>query len=209
MKSRPRDVAGIIGGVSQQNNTIYIDFSLPKIGGGNESYSRSYDANLDKLISKFTIAVRNLSKLNLNNSDDVQFYLENAMVILKHAHINWLAFSRYNCGYQLRHNCNLIRAFLKSKNSFNTQRGLQVIGALNVLENLKRDTGLTLDNASRPHCRETIILQDSDVDIIDCIKLLKEELNSYADLLSKHKQELHRAYDKMFENIHSCLNGCD
>ncbi len=208
MKSKPRNVIGITGGVSQQDNTIYIDFSLPTIGGGSESCSRSYDANLDKLISKFTIGIRNLSKVNLNNSDDVQFFLENAMVILKHAHINWLSFSPRNCSYQLRHNCNLIRAFLKTKKEFNTQKALQIIGALNVLDNLKKDTGLILDKNIQ-QCRETIILQDSDIDIVECAKLLKDELIQYQDLLSKYNKEMHQAYDKIFESIHRCLHGCD
>ncbi len=208
MKSKPRNVIGITGGVSQQDNTIYIDFSLPTIGGGSESCSRSYDANLDKLISKFTIGIRNLSKVNLNNSDDVQFFLENAMVILKHAHINWLSFSPRNCSYQLRHNCNLIRAFLKTKKEFNTQKALQIIGALNVLDNLKKDTGLILDKNIQ-QCRETIILQDSDIDIVECAKLLKDELIQYQDLLSKYNKEMHQAYDQIFESIHRCLHGCD
>ncbi len=208
MKSKPRNVIGITGGVSQQDNTIYIDFSLPTICGGSESCSRSYDANLDKLISKFTIGIRNLSKVNLNNSDDVQFFLENAMVILKHAHINWLSFSPRNCSYQLRHNCNLIRAFLKTKKEFNTQKALQIIGALNVLDNLKKDTGLILDKNIQ-QCRETIILQDSDIDIVECAKLLKDELIQYQDLLSKYNKEMHQAYDKIFESIHRCLHGCD
>ena len=201
MTSSSQDVVGITGGVSQQDNTIYIDFHIPKIGGGSDSHCRSYDANLDKLISKFIIGIQKLSNTSLTNRDDVQFYLENIMIMFKNSHINWLAFSRDNCGDQLRHNCNLIRAFLTSKKDFNIQRGLRIIGALNALDNL--------ENHSQLHCKDTIILQDSNVDLVKCAKLIKKDLESYCEILPRHKNEMHKAYNKMFDNIHGCLNGCE
>lgn len=174
---------------------------------GGVSQIRMYDSNVQLSIDKLVIINNALSKVSLEDLNDVDFYINELISIFKSTDIELLPLIGE---YQLVHNIKLLSVYIKSCiASFTTDEAMQLLQCNRMQSELNADCNYQMNWNHYSISRQFIdeITETDSENIIVSTRELRNLVNQYVDLIQSKKDKVEKAYQIIISDINKHLRS--
>lgn len=186
------------GGASIDSNQIRVQL---RIGG--QSHVRTYNT-IDHSIARLIIITETLSKITLESTTDVKFFIEQLAILFRPTNISLLP----NIGsYQIGHNICILDTYIRAcMQPFLIEEAIQLLNYNRIIKELESDTSCSIElidttEPSKQIISHNILCELSDGHILRIATKLKDILNQYVQLIQSKKIELESACTNMVKQI--------
>lgn len=191
------------GGTITNGNHVKINLSIK----GGATQSRVYDSNVQLSIDKLTIINQALSKIPLEDLNDIDFYINQLIDLFKSTDIELLPLIGQ---YQVKHNVTILTTYIKSCiSSFTVDEAIQLLQCNRMQTELNSDCNNQLDWNIRPLSRQFIdeITETNEESIIVLTRQLRNLVNQYVALIEAKKDKIEKAYQIIISDINKQLSS--
>lgn len=190
------------GGATIDSNQIRVQL---RIGG--QSHVRTYNT-IDHSITRLLIITKALSKITLESTADVKFFIEQLAILFRSTNISLLP----NIGlYQISHNICILDTYIRAcMQPFLIEEAIQLLNYNRIIRELESDTSCSIqlidtNKPSKQIISHNILCEFSDGHILRIATKLKDILNQYVQMINSKKIELESACTKMVKQIDQTL----
>ena len=191
------------GGVMTSGDHVKINLSIK----GGISQSRVYDSNVQLSIDKLSIINQALSKVPLEDLNDVDFYINQLIDLFKSTDIELLPLIGQ---YQVTHNITVLSVYIKSCiNSFTVDEAIQLLQCDRMRSELNNDCNNQLTWNLHPLSRQFIdeITETNDENMVVSTRQLRNLVNQYVALIETKKDKIEKAYQNIISDINKQLSS--